>query len=103
MLFANDTLIFCGASQDQIVYLSWLLMSFEVISFIKINLEKRGLIPIGRVVNEKELAYELGCKVGEILSSSLGLPLGSPFKSVIVGDGVVERFHKRLSIWKRRA
>ncbi|RVW58189.1 ADP-ribosylation factor 1 [Vitis vinifera] len=48
-----------------------------------------------RVVNEKELAYELGCKVGEILSSSLGLPLGSPFKSVIVGDGVVERFHKR--------
>ncbi|RVW72018.1 hypothetical protein CK203_054052 [Vitis vinifera] len=31
LLFADDTLVFCEASQDQMVYLSWLLMWFEAI------------------------------------------------------------------------
>ena len=41
LLFADDTLVFCQASQDQLTYLSWLLMWFEAVSGLKINLEKR--------------------------------------------------------------
>ena len=26
LLFANDTLVFCGPSSDQLTYLSWVLM-----------------------------------------------------------------------------
>ena len=35
-------------------------------------------------------------------SSYLGLPLGGPHKSVAVWDGMEERFHKRLAMWKRQ-
>ena len=36
---------------------------------LKINLIKCELIPIGRVENLEELAFELGCKVGMLLTS----------------------------------
>ena len=31
LLFADDTLVFCQATQDQMTYLSWLLMWFEAV------------------------------------------------------------------------
>ena len=40
LLFANDTLMFCEASQDQMTYLSWFLMWFEAYLGLRINLEK---------------------------------------------------------------
>ena len=38
----------------------------------------------------------VGCKVGSLLSTYLGLPLGTSFKSIPVWDVVEERFQKRL-------
>ena len=94
--------MFCQASQDQLTYLSWLLMWFEVVSGLRINLKKSELIPLGRVENIDDLALDFGCRVGGLLSTYLGLPLGAPFKSVSVWDGVEERFRKRLAMWKRQ-
>jgi len=31
LLFADDTLVFCGASSDHLLYLSMLLLSFEAV------------------------------------------------------------------------
>ena len=42
-------------------------MWFEVISGLKINLDNSKILPVGRVDNVKELASELGCKVGVLL------------------------------------
>ena len=50
--------------------------------------------------NVEELASDLGCKVGSLPSTYLGMPLGAPFKSVAIWDGVEERFRKRLAVWK---
>ncbi|RVW65064.1 hypothetical protein CK203_034956 [Vitis vinifera] len=77
-------------------YLSWILMWFEAISRLRINLDKSELIPVGCVENVKALAVELGCKVGRLPSSYLGLPLGAPFKFMATWDGVEKRFRKRL-------
>ncbi|KAL6347032.1 hypothetical protein AAG906_012283 [Vitis piasezkii] len=44
------------------------------------------------------LGLELGCKVGELPSSYLGLPLGASHNFVVVWDEVVERFPKRLAL-----
>ncbi|RVW12610.1 hypothetical protein CK203_113167 [Vitis vinifera] len=63
---------------------------------LKVNLDKNELIPVGNVENVEELASELGCKVGSLPSTYLGMSLGAPFKSVAVWDGVEERFCKRL-------
>ncbi|RVW88908.1 hypothetical protein CK203_045051 [Vitis vinifera] len=102
LLFTDDTLVFCEESQDQLTYLSWLLMWFEACSGLKVNLEKSELIPMGRVTDIEDLALELGCKVGGLPSRYLGLPLGAPFKSEVVWDCVEERFRKRLAMWKRQ-
>ena len=44
-------LIFYDASEDQLAHLSWVLMWFEVISSLRINLDKSEIIPVGRVEN----------------------------------------------------
>ncbi|RVW41857.1 DExH-box ATP-dependent RNA helicase DExH9 [Vitis vinifera] len=84
LLFTDDTLVFYGASQDQMMYLSWILMWFEAISGLRINLDKSELILVGGVENAKALVADLGCKVGSLSSSSLRLPLGAPHRSVTV-------------------
>ncbi|RVW69295.1 hypothetical protein CK203_061342 [Vitis vinifera] len=45
---------------------------------------------------------ELGCKVGSLPSTYLGLPLGASHKSVKVWDKVEERMRKKLALWKRQ-
>ncbi|RVW28885.1 putative ribonuclease H protein [Vitis vinifera] len=82
--------------------LSCLLMWFEAISDLSINLNKSEILSMGRVENVEVLASELGCKVGSLPSTFLGLPLGAPHKSVVVWDGVEERMRKRLALWKRQ-
>ncbi|RVW89870.1 putative ribonuclease H protein [Vitis vinifera] len=101
LLFADDTLVFCEASQDQMAHLSWLLMWFEAISGLRINLDKSEIFPIGRVENLEALALEVGCKVGRLPNSYLGIPLGANHKSVAVWDGVEKRFRRRPALWKR--
>ena len=102
LLFVGDMLVFCEASQDQLTYLYWLLMRFEALSRLKTNLEKSKLIPIGTVTNADFLAKELGCKVGNLPPSYLGMPLGARFNSENVWDRFEEQFKKRLALWKRQ-
>ena len=102
LLFTDDTLVFCESSIDQVSYLSWLLMWFEAMSRLKVNLDKSEIIAVGRVENVEELALEFDCKVSQLPSSYLGLPLGARFKEVTTWDGVEERLRKRLSLWKRQ-
>ncbi|RVW60969.1 hypothetical protein CK203_051348 [Vitis vinifera] len=65
---------------------------------VKINLEKSEMIPMGEVDNLEELACEIGCKVGKLPSSCLGLPLGASYKSMVVWGGVEEQCD---SLWKK--
>ncbi|RVX14457.1 hypothetical protein CK203_017139 [Vitis vinifera] len=68
----------------------------EAISSLKINLTKSKLIPIGRVEDLEDLAFEIGCKVGVLPTAYLGLPLGTHNNSLAVWDEMKERFNKRL-------
>ena len=83
-------------------YLNWLMMWFEAISGLRINLNKSEIIPVGRVTDVEVLALELGCKVGTLPSFYLRLPLGGPHISMAVWDEIEERFRKRLASWKRQ-
>lgn len=101
LLFADNMLVFYEPSLDQLTYLIWVLMRFEVILGLRVNLEKNKLMPVRRVENIRELAHKFGCKVGALPSTYLGLPLGVPSNSIVVWDGVDERFWKKLTLWKR--
>ena len=56
---------------------------------------------MGRAENLDELALILGCKVGVLPTTYLGLPFGAPFNLLVVWARVEERLHKRLTLWKR--
>lgn len=47
LLFAYDTLVFCEPPLNQLTSLSWLLIWFEVMSGLRVYLEKSELIPMG--------------------------------------------------------
>lgn len=49
----------------------------------------------------RELASNLGCKVGSFPTSCLGLPLGVSCRSKAIWDPMIEKFEKRWAAWKR--
>ena len=82
------------------LYLSWILLYFEALSGLRIYLDKSAILPVGKVENLNQLASELGCRVGSLPSSYLGLPLGSKLNSSRVWEGIEEKFGRRLVAWK---
>ncbi|KAL6327163.1 hypothetical protein AAG906_015202 [Vitis piasezkii] len=82
LFFADDTIVFCEASKEQVSHLSWILFWFEAASGLRINLAKSEIIPVGEVEEILELAAELG--------------------ATSMWDGVEERIRRRLALWKRQ-
>jgi hypothetical protein len=99
LLFADDTLIFCGAVPDHLRLFRYLFLCFEVVSGL-IKLAKSELVPVGNVNNVGGLARILGCKVSSLPMECLGLPLDASFKAKYVWDGIIEKIESRLASWK---
>ena len=75
LFFADDTLILYDASKKNLEHLSWVFMWFESYSWLKINLGKSKLIPIGDVPNLEELVgsrLQGGCPPNHRPRSSFG-------------------------------
>jgi len=100
LLFADDTLFFCKPQESNLGYLRCVLLLFEALSGLKVNLAKTVIIPIGEVPDLHQLAHFFGCGFDSLPSTYLGLPLGAPYKSKIVWEPVIEKFQKRLAGWK---
>ena len=98
LLFADDTLIYCKTSKDHMTHLCWLIIWFEAISGLKINLDKSEIYLVGEGEDPEDLAIEIGCKVGRLPSTYLGLPLGAPFTLVVAWDRVKDRLERRWTI-----
>ena len=71
LLFVDDLLVFPDTFKEQMNYLSWLLMWFEVIGGLTINLDRSELFPMVVVNHIEYLTYEFGCKVGWLFPSIL--------------------------------
>ena len=100
LLFVDDTIFFCKALKDQLIYLRWVLFWFKASSGLKINLDKSEIYKVGDVDNLDSQSTVLGCQIGQLPSTYLGLPLGAPHKSVAAWDVIVERMRKKLALWK---
>ena len=60
LLFADDTIVFCDDDCEQIVNLRYILIWFQVISGLRINLTKSSILPMGELDNIQILAGVLG-------------------------------------------
>ena len=101
LLFADDTLIFCGANSDHISNLRYVFTWFEAVSGLKINLSKSEIVPVGDVPHIEDLMQILRCKQSALPLQYLGLPLDATFKDMGIWNPVLERVEKRLASWKR--
>ena len=51
---------------------------------LKVNVAKSEMVPIGEVNNMHALAEILGCRVGALPMTYLGMPLGASLKSLSI-------------------
>uniref|UniRef100_A0A2N9HB65 Reverse transcriptase domain-containing protein n=1 Tax=Fagus sylvatica TaxID=28930 RepID=A0A2N9HB65_FAGSY len=101
MFFADDTLVFCGATRDQLYHLKGVLLCFEAVLGLRINLGKSKIVPIGSVVDVEALAHVLGGRIASLPMKYLGLPLGARYKSKEIWNPILEKMERRLAGWKR--
>lgn len=83
LLFDDGTILFNDAISKQPGYIRAVLLCFEAISRLRVNVSKNELVPVGEVGGGEveQLARVLGCKVGSFPMTYLGLPFGSSFKA----------------------
>uniref|UniRef100_A0A2N9IDN0 Reverse transcriptase domain-containing protein n=1 Tax=Fagus sylvatica TaxID=28930 RepID=A0A2N9IDN0_FAGSY len=97
----DDTLVFCGATRDQLYHLKGVLLCFEAVSRLRINLGKSEIVPVGSVVDVEALAHVLGGRIASLPMKYLGLPLGARYKSKEIWNPILEKMERRMAGWKR--
>ena len=76
------------------------LIFFEAITLLKVNVGKSEIVPFGDVRNLNGLARTLCCKVGTLPMRYLGMPLGAHYKDSSIWNPIIEKMENRLSGWK---
>uniref|UniRef100_A0A2N9EU99 ubiquitinyl hydrolase 1 n=1 Tax=Fagus sylvatica TaxID=28930 RepID=A0A2N9EU99_FAGSY len=76
------------------------LTFFEAVTGLRVNLRKSEMVPVGDVPNLRALADIMGCRIGSLPMSYLGMPLGANFKSKTVWNSILEKMECKLAGWK---
>ena len=101
MLFAGDTILFCNADEEQFLHVRMLLLCFQAVTGLKVNVLKSEMVPVGEVPNVHVLAEILGCRIGSWPMTYLGMPLEASHKSPIVWNSILEKIERKLAGWKK--
>ena len=86
LLLADDTILFCDASTEQMLSIRLVLTCFQAFTGLKV---------LGTLANI------LQCRVGSLPMIYLGMPLGTLYKTVSIWNPIIERMEKKLLGWKR--
>ena len=101
LLFTDDTIRFCDASREQLLFIRMVLIFLEAITSLRVNVGKSEIVLVGEVGNLGALARILCCKVRCLPMSYLGMPLGAHFKDASIWNPILKRVEKKLAGWKR--
>lgn len=99
--FADDSLLFLP-NFEEVANLRAILLMFEAMSGLKVNLPKCKMLPVCDVLDLSRLANHFGCSMVDLLGIYLGLLLGAKAKSKQLWDPMVEQVERRLASWKAR-
>ncbi|KAE8781931.1 ABC transporter G family member 37 [Hordeum vulgare] len=94
--YANDTMIMVEGSDSDIAHLKFLLLCFEEMSRIKINIDKSEVVVLGYSKAEQHrIADNLNCRLSSFPVSYLGMPLAESRILLSGFDPLVERVASR--------
>lgn len=88
-------MLFCEVKQNQLKILRKLLLFFEAILDAKVNFDKSELVPIGIVLNTRQLDNILDCKTSFFPMTYLDFPLGAASMAISIWDSVIEKIEHR--------
>ncbi|GKV41862.1 hypothetical protein SLEP1_g49342 [Rubroshorea leprosula] len=101
--FADDTIFFGEASDENIKVVKGIMRTFELASGLKINFAKSQLIGMGVEENwTARMAYRLCCSQGEFPLKYLGIPIGGNHRKTEMWYPMIQSFKKKLASWKGR-
>ena len=73
LLFADDTILFCDASREQLLSTRLVLSCFQAFTGLKVNIGKSEIVPFGEVNNLDALANIIQYRVGSLPMKYLGM------------------------------
>ena len=91
LLFADDTILFCDVDVEQILHVRMLLLCFQVVTDLKVNVQKSEMVSIEEVNNVHALTEILGSRFGTLPMSYLGMLLGASNKSLPIYNFILEK------------
>ena len=95
--YADDTLIVLPAVDSQLIALKEMLEVFAVSTGLKVNFSKSSMIPLNMFDEEGlRIANLLGCIVGTLPFTYLGLPMGTLRPTISELMPLVDRIERRL-------
>lgn len=101
--YADDTLILCSNTRENLWCVKAVLRLFEMVSGLKVNFNKSCLVGLNISEEDLRMASEfLYCKRGELPLNFLGIPIGANLRKSSTWKPVVKKLKDRLSIWKSR-
>lgn len=89
ILFTGDTILFCDATREQLLYIRMVMIFLEAIMSSKVNVGKSEIVLVGEVGSLNALANVLGCKIGRLLMNYLSMPLGAHFKDSSIWNPLI--------------
>ena len=84
LLYADDTILFCDADPNQLLYVWMVLTCLEAVTGLRVNIAKSETVPVAEVQNISDLADSLCCHIDVLPLSYLGMPLGASYKAVVI-------------------
>ena len=91
LLFANDTILFYDASWEKLLYIQMVLIFFEAITGLRVNVGKSEIVLVGQVGNLSTLTNVLCCKTGSLPMTYLDMPLGAHYKAPLICNTILEK------------
>ncbi|KAI3721405.1 hypothetical protein L2E82_32415 [Cichorium intybus] len=103
LMYADDVTFIGEWSEMNLINLNRLLRCYYLASGLRVNLSKSKVFGIGVEKEEVDrFASILHCEPNVLPCSYLGLPLGANMKLAKHWDPIVDKFKKKLSVWKAK-
>ncbi|GKU90659.1 hypothetical protein SLEP1_g4626 [Rubroshorea leprosula] len=101
--YADDTILFGKATEENVWAMKGILRAFELVSGLKINFNKSQLVGIG-VEDDwlNKMSWVLCCKKGTLPFKYLSITIGGSCKRFAFWKPMVDIFERKLATWKGR-